>query len=158
MTRIGSSIVITGEIISDEDVTYEGRLDGQLLVRDGALTIGERAQIQADLRGTRVLVRGLVVDIPLADDEHLAHPPAVGRLDREPQAVEVHLVARLRDAADAVIDEAADRNYIKEFLLGRDRELGRRYGVEYAEAFHYIGPGASPRTEDYIREHAVPSR
>ena len=60
MTRIGASIVITGEIISDEDVTYEGRLDGQLLVRDGALTIGERAQIQADLRGTRVLVRGLV--------------------------------------------------------------------------------------------------
>lgn len=60
MTRIGSSIVITGEIISDEDVTYEGRLDGQLLVRDGALTIGERAQIQANLRGTRVLVRGLV--------------------------------------------------------------------------------------------------
>lgn len=60
MTRIGSSIVITGEIISDEDVTYEGRLDGQLLVRDGALTIGERAEIQANLRGTRVLVRGLV--------------------------------------------------------------------------------------------------
>ena len=60
MTRIGSSIVITGEIISDEDVTFEGRLDGQLLVRDGAVTIGERAQIQADLRGTRVLVRGLV--------------------------------------------------------------------------------------------------
>src|SRR5262249_43619655 len=26
-------------------------------------------------------------------------------------------------------DEAADRNYIREFLLARDRELGRRYGV-----------------------------
>jgi LmbE family N-acetylglucosaminyl deacetylase len=53
-------------------------------------------------------------------------------------------------------DTTADRNYIKEFLLSRNRELGRKYGVEYAEAFHYIGPGPSRQTEDYIREHAVP--
>ena len=53
-------------------------------------------------------------------------------------------------------DATADRNYIKEFLLERNRELGRKYGVEYAEAFHYIGPSVSRRMEDYIREHAVP--
>jgi LmbE family N-acetylglucosaminyl deacetylase len=53
-------------------------------------------------------------------------------------------------------DATADRNYIKEFLLARNRELGRRYGVEYAEAFHYIGPGTSPLIEDYVRQHAVP--
>jgi LmbE family N-acetylglucosaminyl deacetylase len=55
-------------------------------------------------------------------------------------------------------DATADRNYIKEFLLARDRELGRKYGVQYAEAFHYIGPGASERVDDYVREHAVPLR
>ena len=55
-------------------------------------------------------------------------------------------------------DEAtADRNYIREFVLARNREVGRRYGVEYAEAFHYIGPPASSPVEDYIRKHAVPS-
>ena len=53
-------------------------------------------------------------------------------------------------------DTTADRNYIKEFVLARSRELGRRYGVEYAEAFHYIGPGTSSSIEDYIRKHAVP--
>ena len=53
-------------------------------------------------------------------------------------------------------DLTADRNYIKEFVLARDRELGQKYGVPYAEAFHYIGPAASPRIEEYIREHAVP--
>jgi LmbE family N-acetylglucosaminyl deacetylase len=51
----------------------------------------------------------------------------------------------------------ADRNYIKEFVLNRDRQLGKQYGVEYAEAFHYIGPPAS-RLEDYIREHVAPVR
>src|SRR5215831_9680439 len=40
-------------------------------------------------------------------------------------------------------DATADRNYIKEFVLERDRDLGKKYGVEYAEAFHYIGPGTA---------------
>jgi len=54
-------------------------------------------------------------------------------------------------------DASADRSYIKEFVLARDRELGRKYGVEYAEAFHYIGPAGSP-VEDYVREHVTPLR
>jgi LmbE family N-acetylglucosaminyl deacetylase len=53
-------------------------------------------------------------------------------------------------------DATADRNYIKEFLLARNRELGRKYSVEYAEAFHYVGPGTSPSIEDYVRKNAVP--
>lgn len=60
MTRIGTTIVITGEVTSGEDVTVDGRIDGQVLVRDAALTIGERAQIKADVRGARVVVSGFV--------------------------------------------------------------------------------------------------
>jgi len=52
-------------------------------------------------------------------------------------------------------DTAADRNYIKEFVLAGDRELGKKYGVEYAEVFHYIGPPQS-HVEDYIRTHVEP--
>lgn len=52
-------------------------------------------------------------------------------------------------------DVTADRNYIKEFLLSRSRELGRRYGVEYAEAF-YIGPGGGGSREEYIQRNAIP--
>jgi LmbE family N-acetylglucosaminyl deacetylase len=52
-------------------------------------------------------------------------------------------------------DRTADRNYIREFVLARDRELGKKYGVEYAEAFHYIGPGRS-RVDDYVKQHASP--
>ena len=58
-------------------------------------------------------------------------------------------------------DVTADRNYIREFVLARNRELGRQYGVEYAEAFHYVvpssfGPGSS--LEEYIEKNAVPLR
>jgi LmbE family N-acetylglucosaminyl deacetylase len=52
---------------------------------------------------------------------------------------------------------AADRAYIKEFILNRDRELGKKYGVEYAEAFHYIGTQPS-RMDEYLRQNLVPIR
>jgi len=51
-------------------------------------------------------------------------------------------------------DETANRAYIREFLLRKDRELGRQYGVEYAEAFHYIGPQASA-VEEYVKKNSV---
>jgi LmbE family N-acetylglucosaminyl deacetylase len=53
-------------------------------------------------------------------------------------------------------DVTADRNYIREFLLRRNRELGRQYGVEYAEAFHYIGPAPPGAVEEYVRQNAIP--
>ncbi len=58
-------------------------------------------------------------------------------------------------------DLTADRNYIKEFVMSGSRELGKQYGVEYAEVFHYIPAGASgadrdPRVEKYIQEHVLP--
>jgi hypothetical protein len=61
-------------------------------------------------------------------------------------------------------DQTADRNYIREFVLAADRELGLRYGVEYAEAFHYIGPAAAAiggtelRVDDYVKQHSVPAK
>ena len=55
-------------------------------------------------------------------------------------------------------DRTADRNYIREFLLADDRALGKKYGVEYAEAFHYIGPAAPSSVDDYVKHHATPVR
>ncbi len=52
-------------------------------------------------------------------------------------------------------DRTADREYIREFMLQRDRDMGQKYGVQYAEAFHYIGPPRS-RLEEYIKKNAVP--
>jgi LmbE family N-acetylglucosaminyl deacetylase len=55
-------------------------------------------------------------------------------------------------------DVAADRNYIREFILARRRALGRNYGVEYAEAFHYIAAPGPSAVEQYIQRNAVPNR
>jgi hypothetical protein len=50
---------------------------------------------------------------------------------------------------------AANRNYIREFVLANDREIGRKYGLQWAEQFHYIGPEENA-VERYIRQNAVP--
>ena len=52
-------------------------------------------------------------------------------------------------------DTSANRAYIKHIVLDHDAELGKKYGVQYAEGFHYIGPGQS-RLDDYIKKNAVP--
>jgi LmbE family N-acetylglucosaminyl deacetylase len=62
-------------------------------------------------------------------------------------------------------DDVANREYIKNIVLDydspyqrgvpSDKELGRKYGAEWAEAFHYIGPRQS-QLDRYISEHAVP--
>src|SRR2546426_6624690 len=54
-------------------------------------------------------------------------------------------------------DATAERAYIKEFMLTRDRELGRQYGVEYAEQFHYIGSPPS-RIQAHLKYKALPPR
>jgi LmbE family N-acetylglucosaminyl deacetylase len=62
-------------------------------------------------------------------------------------------------------DDTVNREYIKNIVLDydslyqrgvhSDKELGRKYGLEWAEAFHYIGPRQS-QLESYISDHAVP--
>jgi hypothetical protein len=59
-------------------------------------------------------------------------------------------------------DATANRQYVREFVLRANRELGRKHGLEYAEAFHYVGPNAlslgysREEMDEYVRRNAVP--
>lgn len=61
---------------------------------------------------------------------------------------------KLRVPALAGAEESASDEFIKAALLSRDRSLGAKYGLTYAEEFHYIGPDSS--LDAYISQHAVP--
>lgn len=52
-------------------------------------------------------------------------------------------------------DLTANLNYIKEFVLSEDRKNGEKFGLEYAECFHYIGPAPSA-IDEYVKIHAIP--
>jgi len=60
MTIIGASLVITGELTSDEDLAIDGRVKGPVAVRGGTLTIGRQARVESDVRATRVVIHGVV--------------------------------------------------------------------------------------------------
>lgn len=60
-------------------------------------------------------------------------------------------------------DETANREYIRLFLLRDYAEIGRQYGMEYAEWFYYMPQGGtfvgslfSGEIEGYINKNAVP--
>ncbi|MFC1538444.1 PIG-L deacetylase family protein [Candidatus Latescibacterota bacterium] len=64
-------------------------------------------------------------------------------------------------------DNTANYQYVKQFILHRERELGKKFGFEYAEFFHYVGPGfpltplgahssPTPYLDEYFEEHAEP--
>ena len=77
MTTIGISLVIHGELTSDEDLTINGQVKGTVLVRAGTLTIGEQARIRSDIRGIRVIVRGAVDGTIAASERIELHPSAI---------------------------------------------------------------------------------
>ena len=51
-------------------------------------------------------------------------------------------------------DDTANREYIRNFVLDRDREIGAKFGLQFAEAYHYIGP-ASAKVDEYVKRNAV---
>ena len=54
-------------------------------------------------------------------------------------------------------DRTANFNYIKELLLEDWRALGKQFGLEYAEAYHYKGPSFGYTSiREYVEENAVP--
>lgn len=90
MTTIGPTIIISGEFTSGEDVTIQGRVSGQLHVRDALLTIADQGTVRADVRGARVLVQGQVQGSIVASERIELEPSA--RVDGSLSANRVVLV------------------------------------------------------------------
>jgi hypothetical protein len=69
----------------------------------------------------------------------------------QPHSDDVPLFAGGTVAKHIVLDLGSDE------LRGvpSDRALGQRYGLEWAEAFHHVGPGPG-RLDQYIADNAVP--
>jgi len=60
-------------------------------------------------------------------------------------------------------DEEANYNYVKNFLLTQERELGGKHGLEYAEAYYYVGPdngrnSLSMNVDEFVEKNAEPLR
>jgi LmbE family N-acetylglucosaminyl deacetylase len=61
---------------------------------------------------------------------------------------------RLRIPALSQGDDSASDEFIRTAFQSRDRAVGARYGLEYAEEIHYIGPDHA--LDEYISKNSVP--
>jgi cytoskeletal protein CcmA (bactofilin family) len=60
MTTIGTSLVITGQVTSKEDITIHGRVNGQISMAEGTLLVAPTAKLEADVNVTTVTIHGTV--------------------------------------------------------------------------------------------------
>jgi cytoskeletal protein CcmA (bactofilin family) len=58
--RMGKTVAIKGEITATEDVLILGHVEGNIVVQDHTLTIGEGAVIEAEIKAHSVVVEGQV--------------------------------------------------------------------------------------------------
>lgn len=58
MTTIGTSLVITGEVTSREDITIHGQVKGQISMLEGTLLVAPTARIEADVDVSNVTIHG----------------------------------------------------------------------------------------------------
>ena len=57
---VGKSVIFTGTLVSSEDMTIDGRVEGSIEVRDHGLTIGPDADIHADIVARTITIHGAV--------------------------------------------------------------------------------------------------
>jgi cytoskeletal protein CcmA (bactofilin family) len=65
---VGKSVIFKGDLISAEDMTVDGRIEGTIEVRGHGLTIGPDADIRADIVAQTVVVLGAVTGSITARD------------------------------------------------------------------------------------------
>ncbi len=58
VTRLGSTVVINGEIEAHEDMLVEGRVQGKITLPSGTLTVAKGARLEAEVRVRALVLHG----------------------------------------------------------------------------------------------------
>jgi cytoskeletal protein CcmA (bactofilin family) len=69
VATIGPSVSIKGDVLGDEDLLVEGRVEGEIKVRSHTVTIGRSGSIKADVFAKSVRVEGEVIGNLYGEEE-----------------------------------------------------------------------------------------
>jgi cytoskeletal protein CcmA (bactofilin family) len=58
VTRLGPTIVLTGDIEAHEDLLVEGRVQGKITAPSGTLTVAKGAKVEAEIRVRALVLHG----------------------------------------------------------------------------------------------------
>jgi cytoskeletal protein CcmA (bactofilin family) len=100
VVNIGQSVQIKGELTGNEDLTIEGQVEGKIMVKDHALTIGANGRITAEVQAKTVVVIGQVAGNITADDKVEIAPSGSVRGDIRAPRVAIADGARFKGSVD----------------------------------------------------------
>ena len=60
IARIGTTIIIQGDVVGAENLVIDGKVDGTILLKNSDLTIGQSGQVTANVRANVVRIEGEV--------------------------------------------------------------------------------------------------
>ena len=76
LSVLGQSLVFKGELVAEEDLMIDGRVEGMITHRAQHLTIGPHGDVRADIMANRVLVQGRVTGNIRATEAIVIEPSA----------------------------------------------------------------------------------
>ena len=76
LPTVGQKIRLKGEITGEEDLLIEGQVEGSVVLRSHAVTIGEEGEVKASIVGRTITVKGSVKGNLTADEQIVLHSSA----------------------------------------------------------------------------------
>jgi len=103
---VGKSVIFKGTLISSEDMTIDGQVEGTIEIRDQGLTIGPDADIRADIVARTVTIHGTVIGNIRASDK--VDIRETGRIDGDLSSPRIALAdgALVRGRMDTVSESS----------------------------------------------------
>jgi cytoskeletal protein CcmA (bactofilin family) len=117
MTRnanIGQSVHIKGTLVGKEDLTIDGKVEGEIQLEEHSLTVGEHGVIRAGVQAKNIVIHGRLDGNVSADDKVEINPTGSVRGD-------------IRAPRVAILDGAT-------FQGGIDMEVGAKTRSEKTES------------------------
>lgn len=125
-STIGRTVMIEGTLTAQEDILIEGRFNGEVMLMENALVVGQTGDIRADIKAKNVTIHGKANgDIKAADQVEISASGSMrgdilsprvilhdgakfkGRIDMEPEGLDAGAKSAKRPAASKSADKAA---------------------------------------------------
>jgi cytoskeletal protein CcmA (bactofilin family) len=116
---LGKSVVFKGDLVSSEDLTIDGRVEGTIELRDHSLTVGPNGSVRADIVAKNVTVRGAVTGTITAGEKVVVYE--VGSVEGDIISPRLVVVdgAVLRGRVDTSARDAEANNLRPRLAVGR---------------------------------------
>jgi cytoskeletal protein CcmA (bactofilin family) len=125
----GESLRIKGDIVANEDLRFEGEIEGTISVPEHTLIVGRTARIHADVKARAIVVAGSLIGSAIARDRC--------------EVQEAAIVEGTIDAPKLLIKEGATLVAKISMPMPADTKAAGPAAADSAVVHHDFGPQAS---------------